>query len=671
MGVDAGDLHAERGWTVVTELLPLVIEAAINEQAPKAENSAVPYTPDECAAEAIACADAGATIVHFHARDSDTGALLHPGTEVYAEAMRIIRRERPELLVYPTYGMAADPAQRFEHVEKLADDPDVALQIMTLDPGPVDMTRFDAERAAIGDAFPFDVSHDHCRYLLELCRSRGVRPTFVVRELGHVRTVVAYHRMGWVDGPILMRISLRDDALWGAPPSPRGLDAYLDVVPDDVPIRWMTYTYGPSHWPLALHAIASGGHVRTGLGDNPVEPDGRRLTNAEKVCMAVEAASIAGRAVATASETRDQIGATRLRGGGAAYDRGTVRSPAEVPMTAIRTNWTLAEVRELFDVPLLELVRRAGDVHREFHDPTEVQVCQLVSIKTGGCPEDCGYCSQSSHHEGRVKPEPLMGVDEVVRIARRAKAQGVTRLCMGAAWREVKDNAQFDRVLDMVRGVNAEGLEVCATLGMLTAEQAAKLDDAGLYAYNHNLDTSAEFYDSVITTRTYQDRLDTIENVRTTEVTVCAGGIIGLGESIEDRAALLHTLATLDPHPESVPVNVLSKVEGTPLGDQPDVPIQDTVRMVAIARLLMPSTVVRLSAGRHRMSASDQALCFLAGANSIFSSERNIMLTEAVPCADHASDRALLASLGLHPRPRAHAVGAVLSAPSVGATTST
>ena len=327
-------------------------------------------------------------------------------------------------------------------------------------------------------------------------------------------------------------------------------------------------------------------------------------------------------------------------------------------MTAIRTNWTLAEIRGLFEVPLLELVRRAGDVHREFHDPSEVQVCQLVSIKTGGCPEDCGYCSQSSHHEGRVKPEPLMGVDEVVRIARRAKTQGVTRLCMGAAWREVKDNAQFDRVLEMVRGVNDVGLEVCATLGMLTSDQAAKLADAGLYAYNHNLDTSPEFYDSVITTRTYQDRLDTIENVRTTEVTVCAGGIIGLGESIDDRASLLHTLATLDPHPESVPVNVLSKVEGTPLGNQPDVPIWETVRMVAVARLLMPATVVRLSAGRHLMSVSDQALCFLAGANSIFSSERNIMLTEAVPCADHATDRALLATLGLHPRSQPSPVGA-------------
>jgi biotin synthase len=326
---------------------------------------------------------------------------------------------------------------------------------------------------------------------------------------------------------------------------------------------------------------------------------------------------------------------------------------ASVPARAVRHDWTLAEVRALFDVPLLELVHRAGELHRRFHDPAEIQVCQLVSIKTGGCPEDCGYCSQSVHNDSGVRPEPLMSRDEVLRIARRAKANGVTRLCMGAAWREVKDNNQFERVLDIVRGVADTGLEVCATLGMLDADQARRLEEAGLYAYNHNLDTSAEYYEQIITTRTFQDRLDTIDAVRETNVTVCSGGIIGMGETVDDRASMLHTLATLDPHPESVPVNVLSKVEGTPLADAADVPIFDTVRMVAVARVVMPASVVRLSAGRHLMGESDQALCFLAGANSIFSSERNIMLTTAVPCADHQSDRALLADLGLRPRPLA------------------
>jgi biotin synthase len=317
---------------------------------------------------------------------------------------------------------------------------------------------------------------------------------------------------------------------------------------------------------------------------------------------------------------------------------------------AIRHDWSYDEVRELFDEPLMELVHRAATVHRQFHDPTEVQVCQLLSIKTGGCPEDCSYCSQSVHNDSGVKPEPLMGTDEVVRIAKRAKAQGVTRFCLGAAWREVKDNGQFDKVLDIVRGVTAEGLEVCTTLGMLTADQARRLEEAGLYAYNHNIDTSPEHYETIITTRTFQDRLDTIDNVRQTGVTVCSGGIIGLGETVEDRASMLVTLARLDPHPESVPVNVLTKVEGTPLEDEADVPIWDTVRMIAVARLLMPASVVRLSAGRHLMGFSDQALCFMAGASSIFSSERNIMLTTAVPCADHASDRAMLATMGLRPR---------------------
>jgi biotin synthase len=320
----------------------------------------------------------------------------------------------------------------------------------------------------------------------------------------------------------------------------------------------------------------------------------------------------------------------------------------------IRYDWTLPEVRTLFDPaqsPLMELVFRAAQVHRQFHDAAEVQVCKLISIKTGGCPEDCSYCSQSARYQTEIKAQPLMSREEVLEIARRAKASGVTRVCMGAAWREVRDNAQFDRVLDMVRDVTATGLEVCCTLGMLTEHQAQRLEDAGLYAYNHNLDTSAEHYETIITTRKFQDRLDTLANVRKTNVTVCCGGIMGLGETTEDRVSMLHTLATMTPHPESVPINVLSKVPGTPLADNPDVPIWDTVRMIAATRILIPRAVVRLSAGRHNMSFSDQALCFMAGANSIFSSETRVMLTKAVPSPDYDADKAMLDVLGLTMRP--------------------
>ena len=317
----------------------------------------------------------------------------------------------------------------------------------------------------------------------------------------------------------------------------------------------------------------------------------------------------------------------------------------------IRHDWTRAEVRALFDAPLMDLVFRAANVHRQFHDASEVQVCKLISIKTGGCPEDCSYCSQSARYQTDIKAQPLMPKSEVLEIAERAKASGVTRVCMGAAWREVRDNQQFERVLDMVRDVTAMGLEVCCTLGMLTEHQAKRLEEAGLYAYNHNLDTSAEHYETIITTRTFQDRLDTLANVRKTNVTVCCGGIMGLGETVEDRASMLHTLATMTPHPESVPVNVLSKVPGTPLADNADVPIWDTVRMIAITRILMPRATVRLSAGRHKMGFSDQALCFMAGANSIFSSEQRIMLTKAVPCADYDADRAMLDVMGLKQRP--------------------
>jgi biotin synthase len=311
----------------------------------------------------------------------------------------------------------------------------------------------------------------------------------------------------------------------------------------------------------------------------------------------------------------------------------------------------MEEVRTLYDLPLLELVFRAAGVHRQYHDPREVQVCRLISIKTGACPEDCSYCSQSARYQTGIKPTALMDKCEVIDIARRAQAAGVSRVCMGAAWREVRDNQQFDRILEMIKDVTAMGMEVCCTLGMLTEQQARRLEDAGLYAYNHNLDTSERYYETIITTRTYADRLNTIANVRKTNVTVCSGGIMGLGETPEDRLAMLHTLASLDPHPESVPVNILAKVPGTPLADQPDVPVWDVIRMIAIARLLMPASMVRLSAGRANLSVSDQALCFMAGANSIFSSEEKKMLTTAAPSQDYDADKALLDLLGLAPRP--------------------
>jgi biotin synthase len=317
----------------------------------------------------------------------------------------------------------------------------------------------------------------------------------------------------------------------------------------------------------------------------------------------------------------------------------------------LRHDWSAAEIKAIYEAPLLDLVFRAATVHRRNHDPAEVQVCKLISIKTGGCPEDCAYCSQSSRYQTEVEASPLMAKEEVLDIARRAKAAGVTRVCMGAAWREVRDNQQFDRVLDMVKDVTELGVEVCCTLGMLTDDQAQKLDDAGLYAYNHNLDTSESYYDKIISTRAFADRLSTIASVRKTNVTVCTGGIIGLGETVEDRLSMLQTLASLDPHPESVPINVLAKVPGTPLADVPDVPIWDTVKMIATARILMPQTIVRLSAGRAKMSHSDQALCFMAGANSIFSSESKVMLTKAVPSPAYDEDKALLGTLGLKMRP--------------------
>jgi biotin synthase len=318
---------------------------------------------------------------------------------------------------------------------------------------------------------------------------------------------------------------------------------------------------------------------------------------------------------------------------------------------ALRHDWEQAEVRALHDLPLLELVYRAAGVHRAFHDAREVQVCRLVSVKTGGCPEDCSYCAQSSRYETGVESESMLDRETVLAIARKAKESGVTRVCMGAAWREVKDNGSFERVLGMVREVTALGLEVCCTLGMLTESQARRLEAAGLHAYNHNLDTSAEHYETIITTRSYQDRLDTLSQIRKTNVTVCCGGIIGLGESLDDRIALLQTLASLCPHPESVPINLLARVPGTPLAEVPEVPFDEVLRVIATARIVMPASVVRLSAGRDRLTVAEQALCFLAGANSVFSSETQTMLTKAVASPGYDEDRSMLDRLGLTVRP--------------------
>jgi biotin synthase len=310
----------------------------------------------------------------------------------------------------------------------------------------------------------------------------------------------------------------------------------------------------------------------------------------------------------------------------------------------VRNDWTLAEAREIYHTGLLNLIYRAASVHRDFHKPEAVQQCTLLSIKTGACPEDCAYCPQSSRYQTPVKPEGLLSLDSVVTAAQIAKQAGSTRFCMGAAWREVKDNEAFEQVLDMVRSVKSTGLEVCCTLGMLTLEQAERLKEAGCYAYNHNLDTGESYYGEIITTRTYQDRLETIKNVRQAGITVCCGGIIGMGESHADRVDLLHTLATLPKHPESVPVNALVAVEGTPLAGKPPVTAFELIRMIATARILMPKAKVRLSAGRVSLSVAEQALCFLAGANSIFTGEK--LLT--TPNCDFDDDRDMLELLGLN-----------------------
>jgi biotin synthase len=312
---------------------------------------------------------------------------------------------------------------------------------------------------------------------------------------------------------------------------------------------------------------------------------------------------------------------------------------------SVRHDWTLAEVRALHDLPLLDLVHRAQTVHRQAFRGDEVQLCSLLSVKTGGCPEDCAYCPQSARYDTGVEATPLMAVADVLAAARRAREAGATRFCMGAAWREVRDGPQFEDVLAMVRGVRALGLEACCTLGMLTDSQARRLAEAGLTAYNHNLDTSRERYGDIVTTRDYDDRLETLRRVRAAGITVCSGGILGMGETVDDRCELLRTLASQDPHPESVPVNALVAVPGTPLAGRPPVSTVEMVRAIATARLLMPRAMVRLSAGRLAMNAEAQLLCMMAGANSIFFGER--LLTTANP--SYAEDLALLEAAGVRP----------------------
>jgi biotin synthase len=313
----------------------------------------------------------------------------------------------------------------------------------------------------------------------------------------------------------------------------------------------------------------------------------------------------------------------------------------------IRNDWTRAEVRALFALPFLELMFEAARIHRMHFDPNEVQISTLLSIKTGGCPEDCAYCPQAARHDTGVTAEKLMSLDAVLAEARTAKAGGASRFCMGAAWRQPKDR-DVENVCAMVEGVRALGLETCATLGMLTPTQARRLKGAGLDYYNHNLDTSPEFYGDIITTRTYQDRLDTLDAVRDAGIHVCCGGIVGMGEGADDRAGMVATLASLPVHPESVPINMLVQVEGTPLAGQGKLDPLEFVRTIAVARICMPKSVVRLSAGREDMSEETQALCFLAGANSIFYGPK--LLTTPNPGRDR--DMALLDKLGLRPMER-------------------
>lgn len=318
--------------------------------------------------------------------------------------------------------------------------------------------------------------------------------------------------------------------------------------------------------------------------------------------------------------------------------------PNTNPIAAVRHDWSEAEVAELFALPFADLMHRAQSTHREHFDPNQVQLSTLLSIKTGACPEDCAYCPQSVRFETEVEAETLLPLEQVRDAAKRARGAGATRFCMGAAWRSPKDK-DLDKVIEMVTAVKAEGLETCVTLGMLKARQAKKLAEAGLDYYNHNLDTSAEYYEEIITTRSYQDRLDTLENVRGSGVKICCGGIVGMGEKPQDRAELLRTLANLPEHPQSVPINNLVQVAGTPLDGVDPIDPMDFVRTIAVARVMMPASYVRLSAGREDMQESIQAMCFLAGANSIFYGDT--LLTTANP--EHLRDMQMFAKLGIRP----------------------
>jgi biotin synthase len=315
-------------------------------------------------------------------------------------------------------------------------------------------------------------------------------------------------------------------------------------------------------------------------------------------------------------------------------------------MGTTRHDWTKEEILDIYNKPLMELLYEAATVHRKNHNPNEVQVSTLLSIKTGGCSEDCGYCPQAARYNTDIEGNDLMSVPHVKAQALRAKESGSSRVCMGAAWRNVKDGPEFDQVLEMVRTINKLDMEVCCTLGMVTENQAKRLSEAGLYAYNHNLDTSEDYYKDVISTRAFEDRLETINHVRQSNITVCSGGIIGMGEKLEDRAGMLVALSSLNPQPESTPINALVAVEGTPMEDIEPIEIWEMIRMVATTRIVMPETQVRLSAGRTEMSREGQALCFFAGANSIFAGDK--LLT--TPNPDVNEDMAMFEVLGLNPQ---------------------
>lgn len=312
----------------------------------------------------------------------------------------------------------------------------------------------------------------------------------------------------------------------------------------------------------------------------------------------------------------------------------------------IRHNWTIFELREIYDLPLLELISQSHRIHVQAHPLSEIQVCGLISIKTGGCPEDCKYCAQSSRYQTSISAQPMMPLVEVLSEAKKAIARGATRICLGAAWREIRDGKQFEALLQMIKEITGMGVEVCCTLGMLQDHQAARLKEAGLYAYNHNLDSSEQFYKTIITTRTYQERLDTLDVVEKADLSVCCGGILGMGETDRDRLELLLTLCRRNPHPESIPLNRLSQIPGTPLEKESKVSIWEMIRMIAVTRIAMPKAMIRLSAGRIEMSFEEQTLCFLAGANSIFIGEK--LLTVANPSIDR--DDEMFRLLGLKKR---------------------